>query len=296
MSNFWSAWIIVLTLANIFACYWLIRWTSAKRPGEAVHGDTTGHTWDGDLQEYNNPLPRWWLWLFYITMVFGLIYLAVYPGLGNFAGFLGWTQYGQYEAEVAAAQKKYDPIFEQFAAQEIVALSKNPQATEVGQRLFLTYCSTCHGSDARGAAGFPNLTDGDWLYGGDPQVIQTSILNGRSGVMPAMGAALGEEGVEEVAAYVMSLSGRQVDSALVSAGKAKFETLCVACHMADGKGNPAVGAPRLSDDIWLYGASPAAIQKSIREGRNGVMPAHKDFLGEDKVHVLAAYVYGLSNR
>jgi len=296
MSSFWSNYIIILTVLNIVGCFWLIKWASKKRVGDASEGDVTGHVWDGNLEELNNPMPRWWLWMFYISLIFSIIYLYLYPGLGNYEGSLGWSQIGEYEEEVADANKKYSPLFAKYAATPITELAKDKKANAMGQRLFLTYCSTCHGSDAKGARGFPNLTDKDWLYGNTPEAIKTSILNGRSGIMPAMGAALGgDAGVDEVAAYVASLSGRTTDAAKTKAGKAKFEMMCAACHQASGKGNPALGAADLTDNIWLYGGSLGVIKKTIVEGRNGQMPAHKNFLGEDKSHLLAAYVYSLSN-
>ena len=296
MSDFWSNYIIIITLLNIVGCFWLIKWASKKRKGEAKEGDVTGHVWDGDLEELNNPMPRWWLWLFYITLVFSIIYIWLYPTMGNMKGSLGWSQVGQYEDEVAEANKKYGPLFAKYAATSLTELAKDKKANAMGQRLFLNYCSTCHGSDAKGAHGFPNLTDKDWLYGGSPSAIKTSILNGRTGIMPAMGAALGgDKGVDEVANYVMSLSGRKVDEAKATAGKPKFEMMCAACHQASGKGNPALGAANLTDKIWLYGASAGVIKKTIAEGRTGQMPAHKNFLGEDKSHLLAAYIYSLSN-
>jgi cytochrome c oxidase cbb3-type subunit 3 len=294
-SDFWSWWVILLTVGNILGCWWLIRWTSKPQHGEAASGEVTGHTWDETLQEYNNPLPRWWLWVLYITVAFGLVYLALYPGLGNFGGIKGWSQAKQYEAEMKAAAAKYDPIFANFAKQDIATLAKDPEAVKVGQRLFLNYCASCHGSDAHGSTGFPNLADNDWLYGGEPETIKTTIMNGRTGVMPAWQAALGDQGVDEVAEYVLSFSGRSQDAAKAEAGKARFEMMCAACHGADGKGNHAMGAPNLTDNIWLYGGSPGKIRETIAKGRNGRMPAHADFLGADKVHVLAAYVYSLSN-
>ena len=293
-SDFWSWWVIALTLANIVGCWWLISWTSKKREGESATGDTTGHTWDESLQEYNNPLPRWWLWLFHITLVFGLGYLVLYPGLGKYPGVLNWTDTSQYDREMEAADAKYGPIFAQFASRSIEDLAQDSDAVKVGQRLYVNYCATCHGSDAGGARGFPNLTDGDWLWGGTPDAIKTSILNGRQAAMPAWEAALGEQGVDEVTNYVLSLSGRPHDSAKAQAGKARFDTMCAACHMPEGTGNQALGAPNLTDDVWLYGGSPGAVKQTIAAGRNGQMPAHGEFLGEDKVHVLAAYVYSLS--
>jgi len=294
MSTFWSWYVAVITVANIVACYWLIKWASKRRSGEAAEGDVTGHTWDGNLQEYNNPLPNWWLWLFYITIVFGLIYLALYPGLGNYKGVLKWTSTGQYQDEMAAAKQTYGPIFAGYAKMDIPALAKDAKAMEAGQRLFLTYCATCHGSDAGGARGFPNLTDNDWLWGGDPKSIQTTILNGRNGIMPSHNH-LGEQAIDNVVAYVMSLSGREADPAKVSAGQKVFAQNCAVCHGPDGKGQTIMGAPNLTDNIWLYGGSPGVIKQTVTNGRSGKMPAHKEFLGEDKVHLLAAYVYSLSH-
>ncbi|TCK19570.1 cytochrome c oxidase cbb3-type subunit 3 [Thiogranum longum] len=294
-SEFWSGWIIVLTLGNIFACWWLIRWTAKRRAGEAAEGDTTGHTWDETLAEYNNPMPRWWLWMFYITMIFGLGYLVLYPGLGSFRGVLNWTHQNAYAKEMEAADAKFGPLFAQYATKPVEQLVLDPRALRIGERLFVNYCASCHGSDAGGAPGFPNLRDTDWLYGGNPETITTTILDGRSGVMPAWKAVLGDQGIKEVTAYVVSLSGRDADTSLVTAGKQHFATYCAACHGADGKGNPALGAPNLTDKTWLYGASAGVIAKTIANGRNGHMPAHRNFLGEDKVHLLATYVYSLSN-
>jgi cytochrome c oxidase cbb3-type subunit III len=225
-SDFWSWWIIVLTLGNIAFCWWLIVWTMKKRGGEAATGDVTGHTWDESLQEYNNPLPRWWLWLFYITMVFGVVYLLLYPGLGKFPGLLGWTGSGQYEQEMDRAEAQYGPIFAAYASRDIEDLARDSEALQVGQRLFTNYCATCHGADAGGGNGFPRLSDDDWLWGGTPEAIKTSILDGRQGVMPAWGEVLGDQGVEEVTAYVLSLNGREADPQLAEAGKARFDTMC----------------------------------------------------------------------
>jgi cytochrome c oxidase cbb3-type subunit 3 len=285
MSAFWQGWVIVLSLGNILACFWLIWWSTRRRAGEAAAGDVTGHTWDGNLQEYNNPLPRWWLWLFYGTLVFGIIYYILYPGI--WGGVLGWTKEGQYVSEMRAADAKYRDV-------PIPTLAKNSDAVGMGQRLFLTYCVQCHGSDARGSAGYPNLSDNDWLYGGTPEAITATITNGRQATMPAWKPMLGEDKVDEVAAYVLSLSGREPDAAKAAAGKAVFMTNCAACHGADAKGNQLLGAPNLADNIWLYGGSPGTIKQTISNGRNGLMPAHKDRLSADKIHILAAYVYSLS--
>jgi cytochrome c oxidase cbb3-type subunit 3 len=256
------------------------------------------HTWDGDLQDLNNPLPRWWLGLFNGTLVFAIVYLVLWPGLGNYAGVLGWTSKGEYEAEVKAAEAKFQPVYAGFMQQDIVTVAADPDARAIGKNLFLTYCSQCHGSDAAGARGFPNLTDGDWLYGGEPETIVATITDGRAGVMPAMGEALGPDGTKEVANYVLSLSGRQHDAALAAAGQAKFAENCAACHMPDGTGMHALGAANLTDSVWLYGGSEGAIIETITKGRNGVMPGMSQTMGttsnkEAKLHLLAAYVYGL---
>lgn len=297
MSSFWNWWVIGITVANILACYWLIKWTMKSRPNEAAEGEVTGHSWDG-LEELNNPLPRWWLWLFYGTLIFAFAYLALYPGLGNFKGLLGWTSTNQWEQEVQAAEQEYGPIFKKYAGMGIPALMNEPEALDIGRRLFLNHCALCHGSDAGGNKGFPNLKDDAWLYGGAPEQIKASILNGRNGIMPAMGAAVGgDEGIKQVAAYVASLSGRKVDSELASKGKEKFQMVCAACHGADGKGNQALGAPNLTDKVWIHGSTMDSIEKVIREGVPGnKMPAFKDFLGEDKAHLLAAYIYSLSHK
>lgn len=296
MSGNWSLYIIVLTVVNVLGCFWIIRWTSKKKTGEATQGDTTGHTWDDDLQEFNNPLPRWWLWLFYLTIVFAGIYLALYPGLGKFAGQWGWSQTSQYETEMASADKRYGPLFAAYAKQPIEQLAKDEKAMQSGQRLFLNYCATCHGSDAGGAVGFPNLSDKDWLYGGSGDQIKTSILDGRNGVMPPLGAGLTPEKLDAITAYVVQLSGREADPKLVEAGKSLYtELTCIACHGADGKGNSLAGFPNLTDNTWLYGGSPGTIKETIKNGRSGKMPAHREFLGEEKAHLLAAYVYSLSN-
>ena len=296
-SGFWSIYITVLTLLSVAGCAWLL-WSQASYKAKLTKNgkvETTGHTWDEDLEELNHPMPRWWMWLFLITIVFGCIYLALYPGLGNFAGKLGWSSRGAYQKELQLADAEYGPLFEKFQKTDVKLLAADLQAQAIGQRLFLTYCAQCHGSDARGNKGYPNLTDTDWLYGGDPETIKTTLLQGRNGVMPPMAAAVGsDKDMENVAHYVVSLSGSALDPIKASFGKEKFGA-CVACHGAAGKGNSALGAPNLSDKTWLYGGSVATIMETIRGGRNNVMPAFGEFLGEAKVHLLAAYVWGLSN-
>ncbi len=293
-SPFWSWFIIVGTVGGIVAMFILNRWMTEPRRRAEERPKSMGHVWDENLEELNNPLPRWWLNLFYITLVFGAVYFLLYPGLGSFAGALGWTSIGQYEKEVQAAESRFRPLYEKYLKEDIAALAKNPEALKSGERLFVNYCATCHGSDARGAMGFPNLRDHDWLWGGDPQSIKTSIMNGRTGAMPAWGAALGPEELFNVTEYVLSLSGRKVNENAAAAGKEKFTQLCVACHGPQGKGNPALGAPNLTDDIWLYGGTQKSVMESINKGRSGRMPAHAEFLGEAKAHLLAAYVYSLS--
>lgn len=294
-SSFWNWYIIIPTLGGILACFLLVRWLSGGNVKAGDKAESMGHVWDENLEELNNPLPSWWLKMFYITMVFGLVYLTLYPGLGSFPGLLGWTSVGQYQREMDLADASYGPLFTKYSEMPIIAVAADPEAHKMGERLFVTYCAVCHGSDARGARGFPNLRDNDWLYGGAPDQIEQTILAGRSGVMPSWQEALGgDEGVADVVQYVLSLSGRNVDQTAATRGKEKFQALCVACHGPDGKGNQALGAPNLTDNIWLYGGSEKAVTETVAKGRNGQMPPHKEFLGEDKVHLLAAYVYSLS--
>ena len=297
INDFWSVYIAILVALSIIGCGVLL-WSQSKvqvtvpKDGKV---ETTGHVYDG-LEEFNNPMPRWWMWLFYITIVFAIIYLALYPGFGSFAGKLGWHSAGQYQEEVKLAEAEVGPMFEKYKATDLKALAADSNANAMGERLFLTYCAQCHGSDARGNKGFPNLADRDWLYGSEPETIKLSILNGRHGQMPPMGAAVGsEKDIESVAHYVLSLSGSAHDSIKATAGREKF-AVCAACHGVDGKGMAAMGAPNLTDKTWLYGGSVATIMETIRLGRNNVMPAFADFLGEAKVHLLAAYVWGLSNK
>lgn len=289
----WSVFIAVVSVVSILSCAVLL-WKNGKQRVSAKP-EQTGHVWDEDLAEWNNPLPRWWVGLFYLTIVLALVYLMFFPGLGTFAGILGWSSQKQYEAEDAKAQARYEPIFAKFMKQDIKTIATTPEAHKMGQRLFLTYCSQCHGSDAKGSRGFPNLTDSDWLWGGEPEKIRETILNGRAGVMPPMGPSLGEAGVKAVANYVLSLSGSKHDAALAEKGKESFTTICAACHGADGKGSQALGAPNLTDKIWLYGGSEATLIQTITKGRTGQMPAHRATLGPAKTHLLAGYVYGLSH-
>ncbi|MFY0675885.1 MAG: cytochrome-c oxidase, cbb3-type subunit III [Neptuniibacter sp.] len=298
MSAFWSAWVTVITLAVILGCTWLLLATRKSQPHQDTTEETLGHEFDG-IEEYDNPLPKWWFQMFIGTVIFGLAYLALYPGLGTFQGFLGWSSTGQWEEEMQHAEETYKPVFAKYAAlpvEELVANSENENGLKMGQRMFANNCSLCHGTAATGAYGFPNLTDADWLYGGDANTIKASISNGRSGSMPPWGAVLGEEGVRDVTSYVLSLSGTEVDGEAAARGQTQFQALCTACHGADAKGLPILGAPNLTDDVWLYGGSFEKVAHSIRNGRNGVMPAHKDLLSDEKIHLITAYVYSLSNK
>jgi cytochrome c oxidase cbb3-type subunit 3 len=302
-SDGWGFFVTVVTLASIAGCAVLLfalgrmRVTRTKSGGPV---ETTGHVWDGDLAEYNNPLPRWWMWLFYATIVFSLGYLVLYPGLGRTPGTLGWTSAGAYASEVKAQDEKVQPLYAKYRSMDVKAVAADPEARAMGERLFLNYCAQCHGSDAGGSKGFPSLRDGDWLYGGDPAQIRTSIADGRNGIMPPFGPALGDEGVRDVVAYVRSRAGLPADALRAQLGRPLFAQNCAACHGADGKGNTQIGAPNLTDAIWLYGSTEAAIIESVTKGRGEAtavtrMPAHKERLDAGKLDLLVAYVWGLSN-
>ncbi|HSH06733.1 MAG TPA: cytochrome-c oxidase, cbb3-type subunit III [Burkholderiales bacterium] len=294
-SGFWDVYIGLITLVSIIACAVFLKLQSVRRI-ETKEGATatTGHVWDETLTEYHHPLPRWWSWLFYLTVLFSLVYLVLYPGLGSWKGVLGWTQVGQLEAENARADAKYGPLFAKLAAQEVPALAKNAEAMATAQRLFLNHCAQCHASDGGGSRGFPNLTDKVWQWGGTPEAIKMTITEGRVGVMPPWGPVLGEQGAKDVAHYVLSLSGLAADSIRAARGKPLYAQNCIACHGPEGKGNPALGAPNLTDQTWLYGAGEAVIIETIVKGRNNQMPAHKNILTPEKIHLLTAYVTSLS--
>ncbi|GMR05905.1 MAG: cytochrome-c oxidase, cbb3-type subunit III [Gammaproteobacteria bacterium] len=290
----WAWFIFIVTVGGIFWCFYLLMSQSklsVKEGGDKIQ--STGHIWDEDIEELNTPIPRWWMQLFIATNIFGLVYLVLYPGSAIFDGVLGWSQVGQYNTEMEVAEKKYGEQYANYLKQDIVNLAKNKDAIKTGGRLFSTYCTQCHGTDAGGGPGFPNLRDSRWLWGGETEQVKQTISAGRMGTMPAWGAVLGKSGTRDVTAYVLSLSGRKTSGDL-KVGEEKFKQLCVACHTAEGTGNIALGAPDLTDDSWLYGSSRRIIAKSISEGRNGRMPAFGDFLGEGKTHLLAAYVYSLS--
>jgi len=297
LTSFWNWYVIIITVVTILLCFWLLQWTKgiSNRDEEGDGTGTTGHVWDEDLVELNNPLPRWWLQLFYITIAFAFIYLGLFGGLGNIPGVLDWSQEGQYEAEVQAAAEKQEAIFARYRELDNETLMTDAEANATGQRLFANSCAMCHGSDARGARSFPNLTDNDWLYGGSFDTVIQSIANGRTGAMPVMVGGLDDSAIDDLVAYVQSMSGQQVDADMADRGKTNFDMLCVACHGADGSGNQALGSPRLNDEIWLYGGETETIRKTVTEGRNGNMPAHENLLSEDRRRLIAAYVLSLSD-
>lgn len=294
--NFWPYFIALVSIVGILACALLLWLTSKIKVVSKDGGNTSGHVWDEDLTEMNNPLPRWWVWLFVLTIVYSLGYLVVYPGLASYDGTFGWTQINQYEKEVAAGNEALTPIYAKFIGVPTEVLAELPAAKSIGERLYMNNCSQCHASDAKGSRGFPNLTDHDWLYGGSPEKIEETITHGRMGMMPPMAAVVGsDEEVKNLANYVLSLSGSTHDAAMADLGKEKYVT-CAACHGPEGKGNPALGAPNLSDNIWLHGAGEAAIMTRIKEGKVNQMPAQEGKLTPEQIKVLAAYVWGLSNK
>ena len=294
MTSGWSLYVTLITLTFVIGACWLVWWQRKGTPGVAA-GDPMGHSFDG-IVELNNPLPRWWLGIFVGSIVFSIVYLVLYPGLGSWTGVLGWSSHLQHETEVKEVEAKYGPIYDRYAAMAIPDLMHEEAALRIGSRIFANNCSRCHGSDARGGVGFPNLTDGDWLFGEEPNVIETTITGGRIGAMPAFAPAIGgEAGIPAVVAYVRSLSGHSGDPALIEQGKAKFATVCFACHGADGKGNEMLGAPNLTDNIWLFGGTPDDIAFGLRNGRTSQMPAHADLLDKRQIHLVAAYVYSLSH-
>lgn len=294
-SGFWNVYISIITIVSIIACGVLLQVMSTRKVSGSDE-ETTGHSWDEDLVEYNNPLPRWWIWTFYITIVFGLLYLFLYPGLGSYTGSYQWTSKKQFDEEVAQANALSGPIYEKYAKTDVKQLAADPVAMAIGQKLFLNNCSQCHSSDARGGKGYPNLKDIHWMWGGEPEQIRESIANGRKGVMPPWGAVLGEDGVKDMAHYVMSLNGSTFDSLRAARAKEKYPTVCAACHGPEAKGNPAIGSENLTIKALLHGSDEPALIETISKGRIDVMPAQKELLGEAKVHILTAYVWSLSNQ
>lgn len=294
-SNFWSLYVAGMTILGILACL-LLLWITARKKIVSSSDNTTGHVWDEDLTEMNNPMPRWWMWMFVLTIIFAFGYLAAYPGLGTYSGMLGWSQKGEYDAEVSKANAELAPLYARFDAMKPEEIAGDPQAMAIGDRLFMNNCAQCHGSDARGSKGFPNLADTDWLHGGSPEKIRETIENGRVGNMPPMAAAVGTpEDVRNLSNYVLSLSGSPHDSLRASLGKPKFAA-CAACHGMDGKGNQALGAPNLTDDIWLHGWGEGAITAIVNNGKVNEMPGQTGKLTPSQIGVLASYVWGMSNK
>lgn len=292
ISGFWNMYVMVLVTLSILFCVFVLVSNMTKREKGPV--ELHGHVWDETLAEYNNPLPRWWMYLFWITIFFAIAYLAIYPGFGNVNQNRG--MWAQYEAEMKAGEERFGPVFAKYREMDVMAVAADPEAVAMGQRMFLTYCQQCHGAAAQGAKSFPNLTDREWLWGGAPENIKETITNGRNGVMTPFGPVLGADGVKDVANYVRSMNGLAHDSVRAQRGKDAFANNCVACHGADAKGNPMLGAPDLTNNVWLYGSSEATVIETITHGRNNKMPAFGEFLGEDKVHILSAYVLSLSKK
>ena len=296
MTTFWAWFVAAGTIAFVIWCIWLVSWSAKQGPQNKEDEDLVGHKWDDDLEEWNNPAPKWWLYLYFITLIWGVGYMLAYPGIAAYEGVLGWSQEGQYEEEMQAANDRYEPIYTRFYEMDFEALAADPEAQKLGASLYAGYCTTCHGSDARGAKGYPNLTDNDWIWGNSEAQITASIAQGRNAIMPQLAAALGgDAGVDNMVRYVRSLSGLvEADEATMSA-QPMYVALCSACHNADGSGNVLLGGPNLTDDIWLYGSSDIDVRETIVNGRNGIMPPHGEFLGEKRTRILAAYVSSLPN-
>jgi cytochrome c oxidase cbb3-type subunit 3 len=295
-SSSWSWYIAGVSLIGIAWCVWLL-FSQRAWLGKTVDvAEDTGHVWDGDLTELNNPVPRWWTVMYLALCIVALVYLVLYPGLGSYKGIIGFSSAAQLQSDREALNESMRPVYERYAAMSVPEIAQDEQAREIGQRLFLNNCAQCHGSDARGSPGYPNLTDNDWLYSGTPEQIQHSITKGRHGIMPAWGSQINAAEAADIAQYVRSLSGLASDSLRVVPGKRGFETYCVACHGIEGKGNPALGAPDLTNGIWLYGSSQASIVETILNGRDNRMPAQERNLTTDQIRMLTAWVWGLSNR
>ncbi len=295
-SSGWGIYIAFVTGVGIIWCLYLLfsqRKTNVTYEADGSVADT-GHVWDDDLRELNNPLPRWWMWMFVLSCVFAIVYLILYPGMGTYEGTLGYTTRNAHDASVVQANQQLKPIYAKYMDMDAKQVAADPAAREMGQRLFLNHCAQCHGSDAGGSKGFPNLADTDWLYGGDTQDIKQTLIGGRAGVMPAF-AHLESTQVSDVANYVRNLSGLAADQIKVGRGAEVYKANCAACHGAEGKGMAAMGAPNLTDKVWLYGGSEATIVETVLKGRNGMMPAHETILTPEKIHLLTAYVWGLSN-
>ena len=301
--TFWSYYVIALTAISLIGATWLLWVTSKKRHANDTQSstETTGHIWDGDLSEYNKPLPRWWINLFYLTIVFAVGYLIWYPSADKVGGKGNWSSKIQHDADKAKADAKLQELYARFDGKGIDVIAQDAAALTTGKQVYANNCAVCHGSDAGGAKGFPNLRDAIWKFDGSPEGILTTIKGGvnveggRAAVMPAMAAVLGsEQAVTESAVYVQSLAGMKVDETLAAAGSKSYATVCAACHGVDGKGNPALGAPNLTDNDWMYGSTLEDIKYGINNGRAGQMPAHLPLIGETQARLAAAYVYSLS--
>lgn len=294
MSGGWSLYVIVLIVLNVVGCAWLLFANRSVQIDPRAKGRSTGHDFDG-IEELNNPLPAWWTWLFIATILFSAGYFVLYPGFGAFPGTLGWTSEGQHSGELDEAKRRFGPLFERYAATPIPALVEEPEAVAMGARIFANNCTACHGSDARGNRGFPDLTDADWIHGGEPEAIVQTITNGRQGVMPPLGPVVGgAAGIADVASYVISLSGREHDADSAARGSVHFAAICSACHQADGRGNPLLGAPNLTDDVWLHGGRAEDIARTVELGISNQMPAHEGILTPEQIHLVATYVTSLS--
>ena len=299
----WSWYVIAIIALNILGLVWLLWYTAKRRPGDPAPEDTS-HYWDETITEYNKPMPRWWIQGFYLTIVFGVAYFAWFGGFGGYAGISGWSSAGEHAAEKAAEDAKLAETFRPYDGKPIDQLAGDPVALKLGASIFANTCAACHGSSAQGAIGYPNLTDEVWHWGGTPEKVLQSVLDGRTGVMPEWGTVLagmgGENAVDYVVAYVRTFAAADQGAALrqdflAARGKKLYDGVCVACHGVDGKGNQDLGAPDLTDDYWMYGDSKESLTQTIAHGRAGVMPAHRELLGETRARLAAAYVWSLSN-
>jgi cytochrome c oxidase cbb3-type subunit 3 len=298
-SGFWDWYVAIITIVSVIGCAIFLKSQSKTKVKLLPNGEpeSTAHVWDETLREFQHPLPRWWVVLFYVTVVFGLGYLVLFPGLGTqYKGSLGWTSAKELRAENQAADARFGPMFEAFLQRDIPSVAADARAHQIGARIFLNNCAQCHGSDARGAKGFPNLTDDEWIWGGTPEAIETTITDGREAVMPPQIDNVGsQDKAVDVANYVLSLSGSTHDAARAERGRETFAGVCAACHGPDAKGNQQIGAPDISNQIWTYGGTQAAILEAIEHGHHGIMPAHKDVLTKAQIHLVAAYVFSLSH-
>ncbi len=271
--------------------------------------ETTGHEWDG-IQEYNNPLPRWWLWTFYATIIWGVGYTIAYPAwpmiTGATPGVLGYSTRAEVAEEIATFEAANAPMEAKLVSTDLGAVAADPEldqfAVNAGSAVFRTWCAQCHGSGAAGAKGYPNLLDDDWLWGGDLEAILATVEHGiryeadpdtRFSQMPAFGEILSEEEIGDLVAHVQAISGQEADAAMAAAGATLFADNCASCHGDDGTGGRDFGAPNLTDAIWLYGGDEATLTETISNARFGVMPAWTGRLSEADIRAVATYVHGL---